>query len=88
MNITFIDTRSRRTDADTSRQAAKHAASGIAAAQRRAIAIALHDHSMTAKELAEWTGIDYYTVQRRVGECSGIMKTDVSRDGCRVWMAL
>ena len=86
--ITFIETRARRTDPDTSKAAARHAASGLAAAQRHAIAVALHDHSMTAREVAEWTGIDYITVQRRIGECSGIVKTDVSRDGCRVWMAL
>ena len=88
MNITFIDTRSRRTDGDTSRQAAKHAASGIAAAERRAIVRALQDHSMTAKELAEYTGINYWEVSRRLSECAGIVKTSAVRDKSRVWMAI
>ena len=44
--------------------------------------------TLTAREVSEWTGIEFYAVPRRLSECAGIVKMDVSRDGCRVWMAL
>jgi hypothetical protein len=39
---------------------------------------------MTAREVADHTGIDYIAVQRRISEC-GLVKTGERRDGCMVW---
>lgn len=81
---TFVETRSRRDDPATSKAAARHAAGTTASAQRRTIAMIVAYQPMTAREIAETTGIDYYTVQRRISEC-GLSKTDCVRDGCHVW---
>jgi len=42
---------------------------------------------MTAKQIAEWAGFDYYTTQRRISETAGIERTDARHDGCVVWRA-
>ena len=42
----------------------------------------------TAKELVTLTGIEYYTVQKRLSEVPGLYKTDDERDGCKVWRAV
>ena len=57
--ISFVETRSRRTDCDTSKAAAKHAASGKAADERKAIAAAVKGAyaGLTAREAASVTGI-------------------------------
>lgn len=80
----FTDTRARRTDSQTSHDAAKHAVTAKADAERRAIREAVSVRPMTAREVAAYTGIEYYEVQRRISEC-GLVKTDVSRDRCMVW---
>jgi len=89
--LSFTDTRSRSTDGDTSKAAAKAAVSRKADRERAAIVAAVkgawHGNGLTAREVASVTGIDYITVQRRISEC-GLKKTDAEpRDGCRVWSA-
>ena len=85
--ISFMDTRSRATDGQTSRDAAKHAASRKAAAERRLIAETIRTHGrMTAREVSQFTGLDYIETQRRISEC-GLQKTTERRDGCFVWKA-
>jgi hypothetical protein len=87
MAISFIDTRSRRTDPATSKDAAKNAASGKAALQRIAIRKALEQFKpgLTTKELATVTGISYEDIKRRVSEVGGIAPTVDRRDGNAVW---
>jgi hypothetical protein len=86
--ITFIDTRSRKSDPQTSRDAAKHATSNKASQERRAIFCALEQFrpGLTAREIAAHTGIDFYAVSRRISEVAGIHRTDDRRDGCAVWV--
>ena len=87
--LTFTDTRSRLTDCDTSKEAAKAAVSRKADAERVAItkAVKTIKYGLTAREVAVWTGIDYIEVQRRISEC-GLLKTAARRDGCAVWVAV
>lgn len=86
--LDFVSTRSRNTDPDTSREAAKHATTGKAAAERMAIRYALQAGGpMTARQISEWIGIDYHTTQRRISETAGIERTDARRDGGAVWRA-
>lgn len=87
LQINFIHTRARRTDGDTSREAAKHAASHKAATERLAIVAAVKQSflGLTARQIAMVTGIDYIECQRRVSEC-GLVKTKKRRDGCAVWV--
>lgn len=87
--ISFVQTRARRTDGDTSREAAKHAVSCKADRERVSIGMAVRTSpaGLTAREAALQTGIDYIETQRRISEC-GLVKTDLRRDGCAVWKAL
>ena len=87
--ISFTNTRARRDDCDTSKDAAKAAASGKANAERLAItkAVKLSYLGLTGRQAALVTGIDYITVQRRISEC-GLVKTKHRRDGCAVWVAV
>ena len=87
MNTSFVDTRSRFADGQTSRDAAKHAASDKASRERRQIIAAVHLCPMTAREVAHHTGIEYIECQRRISEC-GLVKTDERRGGCFVWRPL
>ena len=89
MSIDFVHTRARRTDGDTSRAAAKHAASCKADMERKAIIAAVKTSflGLTARQAAMITGIDYIEVQRRISEC-GLVKTKKRRDGCYVWEAI
>lgn len=82
----FVQTRARRNDCDTSKAAAKHAASGKAAQERIAITKAVKQaaQGLTAREVSSTFGIDYIAVQRRIAEC-GLHKSDMRRDGCAVW---
>ncbi len=84
----FVQTRARRSDGDTSKEAAKHAASRKADQERQAITKAIREcfEGMTAREVAAAIGIDYIEVQRRISEC-GLIKTDIRRDGCAVWVS-
>lgn len=86
MTMSFVETRARRNDSDTSKTAAKNAASGKAARQRVEIYECLRRcKSGTAMEIAVLTCLGYITVQRRISEVAGIHKTDEIRDSCRVW---
>ncbi len=79
-------TRARRTDSDTSHQAAKFADTQKAASERLSIYLAVcNGGPMTAREIATATGIDYIEVQRRISEVLGLTKTKEVRDSCRVW---
>jgi hypothetical protein len=83
----FIDTRARGADGQTSRDAAKHAATCKAAAERRLIAQTIHERgAMTAREVSAWTGLDYIETQRRISEC-GLRTTEDRRGVCYVWSA-
>jgi hypothetical protein len=89
-SLSFIQTRARTTDCDTSKAAAKHATTGKAATERLAIVKAVKDSvdGLTAMEIATATGIEYISVQRRLSEC-GLRKSDtVRRDGRAVWVFL
>lgn len=88
LGIDFIQTRARRTDGDTSRAAAKHAASCKADQERATITMLVKNapNGMTARQVAAVSEIDYIEVQRRISEC-GLVKTDLRRDGCAVWRA-
>jgi response regulator of citrate/malate metabolism len=83
----FVETRARATDCDTSKAAAKYSITGKAAAERKAIAETVKQSNigMTAMEVANTTGIDYVSVQRRIAEC-GLIKTEQRRDGRAVWV--
>jgi len=86
--LSFVDTRSRSGDCDTSTAAAKAAVSRKADGERMTITCAVSKalFGLTAREVAAITGIDYIEVQRRISEC-GLTKTDRRRDGCAVWSA-
>ena len=87
--LDFVSTRSRSTDCDTSRLAARNAATYRANSHRAAIAICLRAHGpMTARQVAFHTGIEYIECQRRISEVGGIEKMDEVRYGCRVWRAV
>ena len=88
--MSFVSTRARNTDPQTSRDAAQHAASTKASAERIAIRQALVNFKpgLTAREIAAATGIDFYEVSRRISEVAGISRTGERRDGCAVWAAL
>lgn len=86
--LSFTDTRYRNTDSDTSKAAAKAAVSRKADRERAHITLLVKNspNGMTARQVAAVSGIDYYTVQRRISE-TGLNKTAEVRDGCRVWSA-
>lgn len=86
--LSFTDTRSRSTDGDTSRDAAKAAVSRKADLERICIIAAVNASpgGLTAREVAHYTDLDYIEVQRRISEC-GLTKTDRRRDGCAIWNA-
>lgn len=86
--ISFVETRCRRADPETSRNAAKAAGREKACNERIQIRQALTQQPMTAREIAATTGLDYIEVQRRISEVAGIEKTDEKRDGCMVWRAV
>ena len=87
--IDFVSTRYRNTDSSTSRDAAKAAVSRKADRERATIkeSLSVATTGLTAREVASLTGIDYIEVQRRISEC-GLVKTDMRRDGCAVWVAV
>jgi hypothetical protein len=85
----YVRTRARSSDSQTSHDAAKAAVSRKADGERKVITAAVKRSylGLTARQIAMVTGIDYYTVQRRVSE-TGLFKTKKRRDGCAVWEAL
>lgn len=91
--ISFIQTRSRKTNPETSREAGKEAASDRSAVIRMKLSHVIQnaEHGggigWTAKELASIWGFDLPTAYRRLPECSGIKRDPVlRRDGCSVWI--
>lgn len=91
MKITFVETRSRRSDPESSKLAAKHATGGKAAELRLKIQAAIKwdalcsGDGLTAKDLARDLGESFYDVSRRISECAGIKKSGTMRDGCMIW---
>jgi hypothetical protein len=89
--ISFVETRARRKDPESSKIAAKNAAGGKAGELRRRIANGLQMRAicgfegLTAKEMAELLHEDFYAVSRRLSETANIRKTGVMRDGGMVW---
>ena len=83
----FLRSRARRNDSDTSKEAAKAAVSHKASAERLAIVAAVKTSylGLTGRQVSMVTGIDYHTVQRRISE-AGLTKTKLIRDGGRVWV--
>ena len=82
--------RARRSDSSTSHNAAARTEADYKTHyQRQAIraAVSFADGA-TAKELVTLTGIEYYTVQKRLSEVPGLFKTDAERDGCKVWKSV
>jgi DNA-binding transcriptional ArsR family regulator len=78
--------RARRTDAQTSHDAAELVELGLADQRRRDIYSALElEGPMTFKEIAGCTGIEQHEVSRRLSEIEGIMPTGQTRQGSRVW---
>ena len=85
-HLSFIQTRARRDDSDTSHEAAKSAVTTKSDAERIAIreAVKAAPDGLTAREAGHITGIGWHETSRRISEC-GLTKTDMRRDGCAVW---
>lgn len=85
----FLRSRARRNDCDTSKAAAKAAVSRKADMERKAITAAVNaaPGGLTAREVSHQTGIDWHETSRRISEC-GLTKTKLRRDGCAVWVAV
>jgi hypothetical protein len=85
-HLSFLQTRARRTDSDTSHDAAKAAVTRKADSERLAIreAVKAAPDGLTAREVSSLIGVEYIETQRRISEC-GLTKTDMRRGGCAVW---
>ena len=85
-HLSFVQTRARRNDSDTSHEAAKAAVTRKADSERIAIreAVKATPDGLTAREVSHITGIGWHETSRRISEC-GLTKTDTRRDGCAVW---
>ena len=91
MNLSLFDAPLyRRSDPETSYQAAEHAKQ-FKARDISIIWAALKEHGrMTPREIAEVSGLDYVAVQRRGAEMERkklIVRGPEIRDGMRVWEA-
>jgi hypothetical protein len=85
----FAETRARRSDPETSKQAAKYAASGKCAEQRIAIRQALVTHGpMDPRQIEAVTGIEYHAVHKRMSEIAGIEPTGEEIEKRRIWRAI
>jgi hypothetical protein len=87
-----VYSRARRTDPETSHKAAARAACFVGPHYMR-ILTALRIHPMTAKEIAEHTGLTVVQICRRLPEMPGACVVQqggvaLEREGMRVWMAL
>jgi len=92
--LSFTDTRSRRTDPETSKLAGINAAR-FANSHKARILAALKQHGpRSAHELSLLIGLTIVQIDRRLpemGSAVAVMKQggeDVTRGGCRVWMAV
>ena len=84
--MSFTDTRARAADPITSKQAAKTASSPHNASLRVLIHRSLVVHGpQTAREISDCEGLEYFDVQRRISEVSGIVKTTATRAGGMLW---
>jgi hypothetical protein len=85
-HLSFAQTRARRNDSATSHEAAKAAVTRKADAERAAIRQCVNaaPGGLTAREISQRIGVDYYSVQRRISE-TGLVKSDMRRGGCAVW---
>lgn len=87
MQLDLLRPLARRSDPETSHEAAAKAA-GMAVNHRNRI-MAVFDRPMTIKELAARLGdIDHVAVARRMPELQAMSQahpTNNRRDGCRVW---
>jgi len=93
-SMAFVQTRARRTDSQTSKDAAKAAVSHKADQERAAITAAVKaaPAGLTAYEVADLIGLDRQETSRRISEC-GLYKTSETRPnvGARpgsVWVAV
>lgn len=81
----------RRSDPQTSHNAAAKAAP-IAPTHRNIIAACIRDHGqLTVKEIADRTDLSQYAVSKRMVELERlaiIAPTGDERDGCRVWAVI
>lgn len=83
--------RARRTDVETSHQAAERATRFVAGHEAKCFG-AIHDageRGATAKEIARSTGLSDVQVNRRLGnmgERGVIRRNGEKRDGCMVWL--
>lgn len=91
--MTLSEARARFCDPQTSKEAAKNAATNVSALNRHAIIQTIrlynvpYETGWTAKEIAEYNDIDLAIVYRRLPECAGIEPHEtLRRDGCRVWV--
>jgi hypothetical protein len=86
LSIDFIHTRHRRTDPDTSKDAARAAVSTKRQHQRLQIRGVLQWYGpMTGKEIATLTGMTFTEVSRAISEVAGISRTGKRRDGSAEW---
>lgn len=90
----FTDTRSRKSDPQTSKDAAKVAAMDGSTRIRQALRTTIREYEQeglrgwTAKELAYKCRIDLANVYRRLPEVSGIKRhPNFRRHGCSVWVS-
>ena len=85
----YTDTRSHAGDPQTSRDAAVNAVSARADSVRKIIYQAIKASvSMTAREIAAQTGIDFVAINRRLSEVGGIKRNGERRDGCAAWVLM
>lgn len=96
LSISFVETRARRTDPETSKAAARRS-SQFSTSHAGRILLALQLHGMRSpKELEQLIGLSVVQIDRRLPELAAmglarVVKlddgTDMVRAGCRVWSA-
>jgi predicted O-methyltransferase YrrM len=78
--------RARRTDPQTSHDAAKRVELGEAAAQRAFILQAIQQHGpLTIAEISTYSSYSTHELGKRVNEVRGIAPNGLTRNGFRVW---
>lgn len=86
LSIDFVHTRHRRTDPQTSRDAARAALSSKRQAERHRVYDSLFCQGpATGKELALRTGMTFTEVSRCLSEIGGIARTGKKREGSAEW---
>ena len=83
----FVQTRARNTDVQTSHIAASNATGLKAAYERLQIRKAIVGSSgLTGKEVASKLGMPFVVVSRRISEVHGIKRNGDRRDNSAVWV--